>query len=173
MLLAQARQDIVTFSRKLITDHLTVGTGGNISIYDPEKKMFAISPSGIDYFDMTAEDVQKSSPTARAESFPSYAQRTIPRSSIPTGYICLTGSVRYIISPSEWYTSLTRTPKTHETPLQGASRRETSPADYTTEVSYNETDFQKAGPAGRYPVKGNCGKRRPRPVRLSGRSRNS
>lgn len=57
MLLAQARQDIVTFSRKLITDHLTVGTGGNISIYDPEKKMFAISPSGIDYFDMTAEDV--------------------------------------------------------------------------------------------------------------------
>lgn len=57
MLLAQARQDIVTFSRKLITDHLTVGTGGNISIYDPEKKMFAISPSGIDYFDMNAEDV--------------------------------------------------------------------------------------------------------------------
>lgn len=57
MMLEQARKDIVTYSRKLITDGLTVGTGGNISVFDPESGCFAITPSGIDYFEMTAEDV--------------------------------------------------------------------------------------------------------------------
>ena len=57
MILEQERKDIVTYSRKLITEGLTVGTGGNISVFDPEKKCFAITPSGIDYFEMTPDDV--------------------------------------------------------------------------------------------------------------------
>lgn len=57
MIFEQERKDIVTYSRKLITEGLTVGTGGNISVFDPNSKCFAITPSGIDYFEMTPEDV--------------------------------------------------------------------------------------------------------------------
>ena len=41
----------------MVTKGLTTGTGGNISIFDKEKKYFAISPSGIDYFETKPEDV--------------------------------------------------------------------------------------------------------------------
>ena len=57
MLMESIRQEIVVYSRKLITDGLTVGTGGNISVFDPETGLFAITPSGIDYFQMDAEDI--------------------------------------------------------------------------------------------------------------------
>ncbi|MDO5146635.1 MAG: L-fuculose-phosphate aldolase [Eubacteriales bacterium] len=57
MLLQKEREDVVTYCRKLIHAGLTKGTGGNISILNEEKKLFAISPSGIDYFEMEAEDV--------------------------------------------------------------------------------------------------------------------
>ena len=57
MLLQKEREDIVTYCRKLIHAGLTKGTGGNISILNEEKNLFAISPSGIDYFEMEAEDV--------------------------------------------------------------------------------------------------------------------
>ncbi|WLR50365.1 L-fuculose-phosphate aldolase [Bacillus tianshenii] len=57
MLLEQERRDIVAYSRKMLESGLTKGTGGNISIYNKEKNMMAISPSGIDYFEMTPEDV--------------------------------------------------------------------------------------------------------------------
>lgn len=51
------RNLIVEYGKKLITENLTDGTGGNISIYDPETGYFAISPSGIDYFKTEPEDV--------------------------------------------------------------------------------------------------------------------
>ena len=57
MLMEDIRQEIVIYSRKLITEGLTVGTGGNISVFDPEAGLFAITPSGIDYFLMEAEDI--------------------------------------------------------------------------------------------------------------------
>lgn len=57
MIMEQARRDIVLYSQKLITENLTVGTGGNISIFDPDTGYFAITPSGIDYFNMSAEDI--------------------------------------------------------------------------------------------------------------------
>lgn len=57
MLMEKERQDIVVYSKKLVTDGLTVGTGGNISIYDPSTGYYAITPSGIDYFQMSASDV--------------------------------------------------------------------------------------------------------------------
>jgi L-fuculose-phosphate aldolase len=57
MLLKKEREDVVKYSKKLITSGLTTGTGGNISIYNREKKLFAISPSGMDYFETEPEDV--------------------------------------------------------------------------------------------------------------------
>lgn len=38
-------------------DILTTGTSGNISIYNREKGLIAIKPSGIGYFDIKPEDV--------------------------------------------------------------------------------------------------------------------
>lgn len=57
MLMEETRRSIVDYSRRLITDGLTVGTGGNISVFDPETGLFAITPSGVDYFEMTPEDI--------------------------------------------------------------------------------------------------------------------
>lgn len=57
LLLKEERQKVVDFGKKLITSGLTSGTGGNVSIYDEEKQLIAISPSGIDYFETTLEDV--------------------------------------------------------------------------------------------------------------------
>lgn len=57
MLMEQERKLIVEYGKKLLTNGLTKGTGGNISIYNPELNLMAISPSGIDYFDTKPEDV--------------------------------------------------------------------------------------------------------------------
>ena len=57
MLLENIREDIVEYSRRLITSGLTVGTGGNISVFDPDTGLFAITPSGVDYFQMEAGDI--------------------------------------------------------------------------------------------------------------------
>ncbi|WP_329886199.1 L-fuculose-phosphate aldolase [Pseudoramibacter faecis] len=57
MLLKQERNDVVIYCKKLITAGLTTGTGGNISIFNREKELFAISPSGIDYFEQNPEDI--------------------------------------------------------------------------------------------------------------------
>ena len=57
MLMENERKLIVEYGKLLVTKGLTTGTGGNISIFDREKKYFAISPSGIDYFETTPEDV--------------------------------------------------------------------------------------------------------------------
>ena len=57
MLLEHIRNLIVDYSNKMISTGLTVGTGGNISIYDPESDCFAITPSGIAYEEMQSEDI--------------------------------------------------------------------------------------------------------------------
>lgn len=57
LLMQEEREAIVKFGQKLITSGLTTGTGGNLSIYNREKGYLAISPSGIDYFEMVPEDV--------------------------------------------------------------------------------------------------------------------
>lgn len=57
MLLQNEREQIVAYGKKLITSGLTTGTGGNISLYNREKNLMAISPSGIDYFETTPDDV--------------------------------------------------------------------------------------------------------------------
>ncbi|MCQ4924056.1 L-fuculose-phosphate aldolase [Tissierella carlieri] len=57
MLMIDERTEIVEYGKRLVTSRLTKGTGGNLSIYNREKKLFCISPTGIDYFDIKPEDV--------------------------------------------------------------------------------------------------------------------
>lgn len=51
------REEIVRYGRKLISSRLTTGSGGNLSIYNREAGLVAISPSGIEYSEMQPEDV--------------------------------------------------------------------------------------------------------------------
>ncbi|WP_369881484.1 L-fuculose-phosphate aldolase [Anaerosalibacter bizertensis] len=51
------REQIVEYGKRLIDANLTKGTGGNLSIFNREKQLMAISPSGIDYFKIKPEDV--------------------------------------------------------------------------------------------------------------------
>lgn len=57
MLMKRQREEIVEYGKKLITSGLTKGTGGNLSIFDRENGLMAISPSGIDYFEIKPENV--------------------------------------------------------------------------------------------------------------------
>ena len=57
MELEYERNMIVKYGKKLIECDLTTGTGGNLSILNKDKNLVAISPSGIDYHDITADDV--------------------------------------------------------------------------------------------------------------------
>ncbi|MCR5624839.1 MAG: class II aldolase/adducin family protein [Lachnospiraceae bacterium] len=57
MLLEELRQKVVDYGNQLISSGLTVGTAGNISMFDPETGYMVISPSGIPYAKTTAEDV--------------------------------------------------------------------------------------------------------------------
>ncbi len=49
MLLEEMRQKVVDYGNQLISSGLTIGTAGNISMYDPETGYMVISPSGIPY----------------------------------------------------------------------------------------------------------------------------
>ena len=57
MLLQEEREQIVEYGKKMSAAGLCTGTSGNISIYNAEKELMAISPSGIDYFSTLPEDV--------------------------------------------------------------------------------------------------------------------
>ena len=43
--------------KEMISSGLTKGTGGNISIFNREQGLVAISPSGLDYYETKPEDV--------------------------------------------------------------------------------------------------------------------
>lgn len=57
MRLIEERNAIVHYGQKLITSHLTTGTGGNLSIYNRSEGLIAIKPSAVEYFMMRPEDV--------------------------------------------------------------------------------------------------------------------
>ena len=57
MLMLSQRQQIVDYGVKMIRSGLTTGSGGNLSILSPADNLIAISPSGIDYHDVTAADI--------------------------------------------------------------------------------------------------------------------
>ncbi len=57
MLLQKEREQIVEYGKKMSAQGLSSGTSGNISIYNAEEKLMAISPSGVGYFDTKPEDI--------------------------------------------------------------------------------------------------------------------
>ena len=57
MLMREERELVVEYGKKMSSAHLSTGTSGNISIYNAEKGLMAISPSGMDYFSTQPEDV--------------------------------------------------------------------------------------------------------------------
>lgn len=57
MLLERERKLLVAYGKKLISHRLTTGTGGNLSIFNRDQELFAITPTGLDYFDTKPEDI--------------------------------------------------------------------------------------------------------------------
>lgn len=57
MKLKNIRKKIIEISLKMLSDELTNGTAGNISIYDRDENLVAISPTGIPYNTLKPEDV--------------------------------------------------------------------------------------------------------------------
>lgn len=57
LLLQSLREEIIVYGKKLIETGLTTGTGGNLSICDRERNLMAITPSGIDYFEIQPEQI--------------------------------------------------------------------------------------------------------------------
>ena len=57
MLMQKQRAELVKYGRKLVEARLTKGTGGNLSVFDREAGHMAITPSGIDFFEIREEDI--------------------------------------------------------------------------------------------------------------------
>ena len=57
MILEQERQLIVEYGKLLVSHGLTRGTCGNLSIFNRKSGFAAVSPSGLDYFMISAQDV--------------------------------------------------------------------------------------------------------------------
>ncbi len=57
MLMQKEREQLIKYGQKLATTGLTKGTGGNLSVFDREKGYMAITPSGIDWFEIQPEDI--------------------------------------------------------------------------------------------------------------------
>lgn len=57
MLMEQARKEIVKYGVKICEAGLTKGTGGNLSVFDREHGWMAITPSGIDFYQIQPEDI--------------------------------------------------------------------------------------------------------------------
>lgn len=57
MLMENERLELIKYGRKLVEAGLTKGTGGNLSVVDREHGYVAITPSGIDFFEIKPEDI--------------------------------------------------------------------------------------------------------------------
>lgn len=57
MKMIEERRAIIEYGIKLLEQGLTKGTGGNISVWDPNENLMAITPSGIPYHDITLDQV--------------------------------------------------------------------------------------------------------------------
>lgn len=57
MLLQSARAAVARAARRLGPDRLVTGTAGNVSLRDPASGLIAITPSGLPYEELTAEDI--------------------------------------------------------------------------------------------------------------------
>ncbi|GMQ61750.1 L-fuculose-phosphate aldolase [Vallitalea maricola] len=53
----EERKLLVEYGKKMVDRNLTKGSGGNLSIFIREEGLMAITPSGIDYYEMKPEDI--------------------------------------------------------------------------------------------------------------------
>ena len=53
------------YGRRLIADQLTTGTGGNLSIYDRDRDLIAITPSGKAYEQLTPDEISIINPKGK------------------------------------------------------------------------------------------------------------
>lgn len=51
------REELVEYGKMMSTEGLSSGTSGNLSIYDAEKGLVFITPSGVDYLKTKPEDI--------------------------------------------------------------------------------------------------------------------
>lgn len=51
------RQGVIEYGKRLYDSGLTTGTGGNLSIFEPDLNMMAITPSGIAYHALKEKDI--------------------------------------------------------------------------------------------------------------------
>ncbi|MBE3599113.1 MAG: class II aldolase/adducin family protein [Limnochordaceae bacterium] len=79
MILARLRAEVVGVGRRLLQTGLVVGTSGNVSARDKETGLVAISPSGMEYDRIDAEDV----PVVDEEGRPVEGRRR-PSTELPT-----------------------------------------------------------------------------------------
>lgn len=57
MRMLKERKLVVEFGRKMVSGGLTTGSGGNLSLLGRSQGLVAITPSGVDYFEMTPGQV--------------------------------------------------------------------------------------------------------------------
>jgi L-fuculose-phosphate aldolase len=57
VLLEASRAQVAVAARRLVIDRLVTGTSGNVSARDPETGHVAITPSGVSYADLAADDI--------------------------------------------------------------------------------------------------------------------
>ena len=55
MILEKEREQVIEYSLKLLSEGLTNGTAGNVSIFNREEGLAAISPTGVNYSELTPE----------------------------------------------------------------------------------------------------------------------
>ena len=53
--LKQAKQEVLKGCRLTCEKNFTVGTAGNISVFNRKEGLYAMSPSSMDYHEITAE----------------------------------------------------------------------------------------------------------------------
>jgi L-ribulose-5-phosphate 4-epimerase len=51
------KQIVLEISKQSFEEKLFAGTSGNLSVYDPDSKLMAITPSGVDYPTMQIDDI--------------------------------------------------------------------------------------------------------------------
>jgi len=57
MVLHAERERLVEYGKRISQEKLSTGTSGNLSIYNAEEGLMAITPSGMSYFEITPEDI--------------------------------------------------------------------------------------------------------------------
>jgi L-ribulose-5-phosphate 4-epimerase len=57
MLLAELRNEVASYAKKMYESHLVRATQGNLSARDRASGLICLTPSGVDYQSLTAEDI--------------------------------------------------------------------------------------------------------------------